>query len=105
MQRLTQEGVLAMQFEDIVSQMMNRITQKTLNVGESIFTHSSICTRTATKPTAGTCFKHRTEKLLALLVESHTKIDAIGSPCAGIRRIYGNEGHRTFLMRRFHHRL
>ena len=31
--RLTQEGVQAMQFEDIVSQMMGRITQRTLDVG------------------------------------------------------------------------
>ena len=31
--RLTQEGVQAMQFEDIVSQMMSRITQRTLDVG------------------------------------------------------------------------
>jgi methyl-accepting chemotaxis protein len=36
--RLTQEGVLAMQFEDIVTQMMGRITQKTLGVGEYLHT-------------------------------------------------------------------
>ena len=33
-ERLTHEGVLSMQFEDIVSQMMERITQKTMGVGE-----------------------------------------------------------------------
>ncbi len=79
MQRLTQEGVLAMQFEDIVSQMMNRITQKTLNVGE--YLHAFLNLHQDRHETDGLQrFKHRTEKLLALLVESHTKIDAIGSP-------------------------
>ena len=34
MHRLTQEGVLAMQFEDIVTQMISRISQRTTNVGE-----------------------------------------------------------------------
>jgi len=33
-EKLTHEGVLSMQFEDIVSQMMERITQKTMGVGE-----------------------------------------------------------------------
>jgi methyl-accepting chemotaxis protein len=32
-QALTQEGVMSMQFEDIVSQMMARVTQKTMMVG------------------------------------------------------------------------
>jgi methyl-accepting chemotaxis protein len=34
MRDLTQEGVMAMQFEDIVTQMINRIGQRTDNVGE-----------------------------------------------------------------------
>lgn len=34
MHELTQEGVLAMQFEDVVTQMMDRISRKTLSVGE-----------------------------------------------------------------------
>jgi len=32
--RLTQEGVMSMQFEDIVGQMMTRVTRKTLTVGK-----------------------------------------------------------------------
>jgi methyl-accepting chemotaxis protein len=37
-QQLAQEGVMAMQFEDIVAQMMNRISKKMLGVG--VFLHS-----------------------------------------------------------------
>lgn len=35
-QQLTQEGVMAMQFEDIVSQMMHRIAQSTIDVGKHL---------------------------------------------------------------------
>jgi methyl-accepting chemotaxis protein len=37
-QKLTRDGVLAIQFEDIVSQMMGRITKKTLDIGEYLHT-------------------------------------------------------------------
>lgn len=33
-QHLTEEGVVAMQFEDIVAQIMTGLTQKTLQIGE-----------------------------------------------------------------------
>jgi methyl-accepting chemotaxis protein len=45
MHNLTQEGVMAMQFEDIVTQMMDRINQRANNVGE--YMHAFLaCTMT-----------------------------------------------------------
>ncbi|MDO8933924.1 MAG: hypothetical protein Q7U97_16145, partial [Rhodocyclaceae bacterium] len=76
--RLTQEGVLAMQFEDIVSQMMSRITQKTLNVGE--YLHAFLQLHQDRNEADGLQrFRTRTQRLLALLVDSHTKLDALGT--------------------------
>ncbi|RTL54405.1 MAG: hypothetical protein EKK46_08035 [Rhodocyclaceae bacterium] len=83
MARLTQEGVLAMQFEDIVTQMMNRISQKTLNVGE--YLHAFLALHQDQSETDGLQrFKRRTDRLLALLVDSHAKLDAL--PAVGANK-------------------
>jgi len=78
MHSLTQEGVLAMQFEDIVTQMMGRISQRTLNVGE--YLHAFLRLHLDKDELDGQQrFKRRTERLLALLVDSHIKVDAMKS--------------------------
>jgi len=75
-QQLTRDGVLAMQFEDIVSQMMSRITQKTLNVGE--YLHAFLRLHQDKAETDGLLrFRKRIDRLLALLVESHTRNDTL----------------------------
>lgn len=82
--RLTQEGVLAMQFEDIVSQMMSRITRKTLSVGE--YLHAFLKLHQDRGQTDGLeRFRGRTQRLLALLVDSHKKLDTLeaGVPVSG----------------------
>lgn len=78
MQRLTQEGVQAMQFEDIVTQMMNRISQKTLQVGQ--YMHAFLSLDQDQGDADGVQrFKKRTQKLVALLVDSHVKLEEIKS--------------------------
>ena len=68
-QKLTQEGVLAMQFEDIVSQMMSRITQKTLDVGE--YLHVFLRLHQDRNETDGLQrFRTRIERLQSLLADS-----------------------------------
>ena len=74
MHKLTQEGVLAMQFEDIVTQMMSRISQKTLNVGRYLHTFLSLDQDQRAKDGVQR-FKARSERLLTLLVDSHLKLD------------------------------
>ena len=65
-QQLTHDGVLAIQFEDIVSQMMGRITQKTINVGE--YLHTFLRLHQDRDETDGLKrFKTRTERLENLL--------------------------------------
>ncbi len=79
MHRLTQEGVLAMQFEDIVTQMMNRISQKTLNVGQ--YLHAFIGLHQDQGETDGLQrFKLRSQRLLSLMVDSHLKLESMQSP-------------------------
>jgi methyl-accepting chemotaxis protein len=77
MHELTQEGVLAMQFEDIVTQMMDRISQKTLNVGQ--FLHAFLSLHHDSQQADGLQrFSFRSQRLVALLVESHQRLDSLG---------------------------
>lgn len=65
-QQLTRDGVLAIQFEDIVSQMMTRITQKTIDIGE--YLHTFLRLHQDRDETDGLKrFQMRTERLEALL--------------------------------------
>ena len=65
-QKLTRDGVLAIQFEDIVSQMMSRITKKTLDIGE--YLHTFLRLHQDRDETDGLKrFKTRTERLENLL--------------------------------------
>lgn len=76
MHNLTQEGVMAMQFEDIVTQMMSRISQRTLNVGE--YMHAFLSLHNDQGQTNGLQrFRQRSELLVQLLVNSHVKADAL----------------------------
>jgi methyl-accepting chemotaxis protein len=76
MHRLTQEGVLAMQFEDIVTQMMSRINQKTLIV--SNYLHAFLSLHQDQEEQDGLQrFKNRSSRLIALLVESQHNLDQI----------------------------
>jgi len=78
MHSLTQEGVMAMQFEDIVTQMMSRISQRTLNVGE--YMHAFLNLHHDQGQTDGLQrFRQRSERLVQLLVNSHVKADALRS--------------------------
>lgn len=66
-QQLTHDGVLAIQFEDIVSQMMGRITKKTIDVGE--YLHTFLRLHQDKDETDGLRrFKTRTERLELLLM-------------------------------------
>lgn len=81
MQHLTKEGVLAMQFEDIVTQMMNRISKKSLNVGD--FLHAFLTLHHDQQETDGLQrFRHRCERLVTLMHQSHQQLDAVGHPSA-----------------------
>ncbi|MEW6164598.1 MAG: methyl-accepting chemotaxis protein [Pseudomonadota bacterium] len=74
MHQLTQEGVLAMQFEDIVSQMMERITKKSMNVGA--YLHAFLSLHHDQGETDGLQrFRQRSERLLKLMVDSHQQLD------------------------------
>jgi methyl-accepting chemotaxis protein len=65
-QKLTRDGVLAIQFEDIVSQMMGRITKKTLDIGQ--YLHTFLRLHQDREETDGLKrFKTRTERLENLL--------------------------------------
>ena len=78
MHRLTQEGVLAMQFEDIVTQMISRISQRTTNVGE--YLHAFLRLHQDQKETNGLeRFRTRSQRLVELLVNSQVKADAMKS--------------------------
>ncbi|MDD5248296.1 MAG: methyl-accepting chemotaxis protein [Rhodocyclaceae bacterium] len=69
-QRLTHEGVLAMQFEDIVSQMMSRITAKTLEVGAYLHTLLSLH-QDRDEVDGLQRFKTRIRRLQSLVADSH----------------------------------
>jgi len=78
MHRLTQEGVLAMQFEDIVSQMMERISQKTLNVGQ--YLHAFLTLHQDQGETDGLHrFRMRSQRLVSLMVDSQTNLENMGA--------------------------
>ena len=81
MHSLTQEGVMAMQFEDIVTQMMTRISQRTINVGE--YMHAFLALQHDNESDGLQRFRTRSQKLVELLVNSHVKGDAIKSSSAG----------------------
>jgi methyl-accepting chemotaxis protein len=77
MHSLTQEGVMAMQFEDIVSQMMERVGQRTANVGE--YMHAFLALHQDNESDGLQRFRKRSQKLVELLVNSHVKSDALRS--------------------------
>ena len=77
MHNLTQEGVMAMQFEDIVTQMMDRINQRANNVGE--YMHAFLALHQDNEADGLQRFRHRSLKLVELLVNSHVKSDALHS--------------------------
>lgn len=84
MHRLTQEGVLAMQFEDIVTQMMSRISQKTLIV--SNYLHAFLSLHQDQGEEDGLKrFKKRSERLISLLVESQQNLDAFKNDHAAMK--------------------
>jgi methyl-accepting chemotaxis protein len=76
MHEMTQEGVMAMQFEDIVTQMITRISQRTNNVGE--YLHAFLRLHDDRNESDGLQrFRVRSQRLVELLVNSHVKTDAI----------------------------
>jgi methyl-accepting chemotaxis protein len=82
MHNLTQEGVMAMQFEDIVTQMISRISQRTTNVGE--YMHAFLSLHNDQSEADGLQrFQRRSQQLVELLVNSHVKADAVRSSQAG----------------------
>lgn len=82
MHNLTQEGVMAMQFEDIVTQMISRISQRTTNVGE--YMHAFLRLHQDQGESDGLQrFRTRSQRLVELLVDSHVKADAIRSGKSG----------------------
>jgi len=90
MHDLTQEGVMAMQFEDIVTQMMSRISQRTTNVGD--YMHAFLALQHDNEADGLQRFRSRSKKLVELLVNSHVKSDAIKSPHAGAQAMNSSEG-------------
>jgi methyl-accepting chemotaxis protein len=82
MANLTQEGVMAMQFEDIVTQLITRISQRTVNVGE--YMHAFLNLHNDQSQVDGLQrFQYRSQKLIQLLVNSHVSSDALKSTGAG----------------------
>ncbi|MFN4340560.1 MAG: methyl-accepting chemotaxis protein [Azonexus sp.] len=75
MHSLTQEGVMAIQFEDIVTQMMDRISRRANNVGE--YLNAFLALHHDDEADGLQRFKKRSRKLVELLVNSHVKSDAI----------------------------
>lgn len=80
MHGLTQEGVMAIQFEDIVTQMMTRISQRTHNVGD--YMHAFLALQHDNETNGLQRFRKRSQKLVELLVNSHTRSDAIKASSA-----------------------
>lgn len=75
---MTQEGVLAMQFEDIVTQIISRISQRTTNVGE--YLHAFLRLHQDQKDSNGLeRFRKRSQLLVELMVNSQVKTDALKS--------------------------
>ena len=90
MHSLTQEGVMAMQFEDIVTQMMDRITQRANNVGE--YMNAFLALHHDDEADGLQRFKKRSQKLVDLLVSSHVKSDAIQSSNAASNAKAASDG-------------
>ncbi|MDX9943627.1 MAG: methyl-accepting chemotaxis protein [Azonexus sp.] len=91
MRDLTQEGVMAMQFEDIVTQMINRISQRTDNVGS--YLHAFLSLHNDQGETDGIQrFRKRSQRLLDLLVDSHVKTDALRTPTTVTANSASNNG-------------
>jgi methyl-accepting chemotaxis protein len=66
---------MAMQFEDIVTQMMSRISQRTTNVGD--YMHAFLALQHDNETDGLQRFRSRSRKLVELLVNSHVKSDAM----------------------------
>lgn len=85
MRDMTMDGVIAMQFEDIVSQMIARISQRTEHVGH--YLHAFLSLHQDRDESDGIQrFRRRSERLVELLVDSHVKSDALrshGHPAGG----------------------
>ena len=78
MRDLTLDGVMAMQFEDIVNQMITRISQRTENVGT--YMHAFLSLHNDRGENDGIQrFRKRSQHLVQLLVDSHVKTDALRS--------------------------
>ncbi len=91
MHELTQEGVMAMQFEDIVTQMITRISQRTTNVGE--YMHAFLSLHNDQGATDGLQrFRTRSQRLVQLLVDSHVKTDAIKGGNAAKNALQSSDG-------------
>ncbi len=90
MHNLTQEGVMAMQFEDIVTQMMDRISQRTNNVGE--YMHAFLALHHDDESDGLQRFRNRSHKLVELLVNSHVKSDALQSSSAAANAKSSSDG-------------
>lgn len=89
MHNLTQEGVMAMQFEDIVTQMISRISQRTTNVGE--YMHAFLSLHNDQSETDGLQrFQRRSQRLVELLVNSHVKADAVRSSSQAKAAVLGD---------------
>lgn len=77
-ERLTHEGVLSMQFEDIVSQMMERITHKTMGVGE--YLHAFLKLHHDRDEANGVQrFRNRTQRLQQLLADSRNAVHQVAA--------------------------
>jgi methyl-accepting chemotaxis protein len=91
MANLTQEGVMAMQFEDIVTQLISRISQRTVNVGE--YMHAFLSLHDDQSEVNGLQrFQNRSQKLVQLLVNSHVNSDALKSVGAAKNVLGNNDG-------------
>jgi len=90
MHELTEEGVMAMQFEDIVTQMMSRISQRTVNVGE--YMHAFLALHHENQSDGLQRFRSRSQKLVELLVNSHVKSDALKAGRAGANAMNSSNG-------------
>ncbi|MFH1660729.1 MAG: chemotaxis sensory transducer [Rhodocyclaceae bacterium] len=90
MHEMTEEGVMAMQFEDIVTQMMSRISQRTTNVGD--YMHAFLALQYDNEADGLQRFRSRSQKLVALLVNSHVQGDAMKASHAGASAMSSSDG-------------
>ena len=91
MHGMTQEGVMAMQFEDIVTQMMSRISQRTNNVGQYLHAFLSLQHDQGEKDGLKR-FRSRCDRLVALLVDSQVKADSIKASNAAQHAMSKDDG-------------